>query len=89
MEEYNASEVRRKEVIDISPQRWYTSYMKNLSDSELLTPEARAEMKAQEESCRAVMEARKNGTLEVTGDVDDYLADYHLSTSSKHDIDLS
>jgi len=58
--------------------------MKNLSDSELLTPEARAEMKAQEESCREVMEARKNGTLIETGDIDD-----HLSTLSKHETDLS
>ena len=57
--------------------------MKNLSDGEIIKPKGRAEMKAQEELCREVIEARKNGTLEITGDVDDY-----LSTVSKHEIDL-
>lgn len=37
--------------------------MKNLSDSKLLSEEARAEMKAGEQIIKDLVEAEKNGTL--------------------------
>ena len=62
--------------------------MKNLSDSKLLSEEARAEMKAGEQTIKDLVEARDNGTLREFEDGVEITNEYNLySNKLKYALD--